>query len=483
MYLGIDVGTSSVKAVLIDDGQKVYASETAPLEVSRPHPGWSEQHPSVWWQATEAVFNKLVTHHAGLMSAVRGIGLSGQMHGATLLDEADRVLRPAILWNDGRSDKEAAELSAAAERITGNIAMPGFTAPKLLWVKRNEPDVFARVKTVLLPKDYVRLHLTGDKASDMSDSAGTLWLETAKRAWSDEMLKLTDLDRSAMPRLYEGSAVTGTMRQRLAARWGMRTDVAVAGGGGDNAASGCGVGAVAAGTGFISIGTSGVIFVTADHYRANPEGAVHAFCHAVPGTWHQMGVSLSAAGSLDWLARVLLLRAGDLVDELGEFPGAPSPIRFLPYLSGERTPHNDVSIRGAFVGLDQSHGRRDLTQAVLEGVAFAFKDCFDVLTMPLNEPKRLIAVGGGSRSNYWLAVIATVLDLPIAVPVGGDFGAAFGAARLGLIAATGADPFEVCTPPDIHETIQPIAALSGAYADAYARYRDLYPAIKEALPS
>ena len=361
--------------------------------------------------------------------------------------------------------------------------MPGFTAPKLLWVKRNEPEVFAKVKTVLLPKDYVRLHLTGDKASDMSDSAGTLWLETAKRAWSDEMLKLTDLDRSAMPRLYEGSEVTGTMRQRLAARWGMRTDVVVAGGGGDNAASGCGVGAVAAGTGFISIGTSGVIFVTADHYRANPEGAVHAFCHAVPGTWHQMGVSLSAAGSLDWLARVLSLRAGDLVGELGEFPSAPSAIRFLPYLSGERTPHNDVAVRGAFVGLDQSHGRRDLTQAVLEGVAFAFKDCFDVLTMPLNEPKRLIAVGGGSRSRYWLAVIATVLDLPIAVPVGGDFGAAFGAARLGLVAATGADPFAVCTPPRIDETIDPIAALSEAYADAHAAYRDLYPAIKEALPS
>ncbi len=459
------------------------ATETARLEVSRPHPGWSEQHPSLWWECTEALLDNLATNHSGPMNAVRGIGLSGQMHGATLLDEADNVLRPAILWNDGRSDKEAAELSEASQRVTGNIAMPGFTAPKLLWVERNEPEVFAKVRTVLLPKDYVRLRLTGDKASDMSDSAGTLWLETAKRTWSDEMLALTDLDRSAMPRLYEGSEVTGTVRQDLAARWGMRTDVVVAAGGGDNAASGCGVGAVAAGTGFISIGTSGVIFVTADHYRANPEGAVHAFCHAVPGTWHQMGVSLSAAGSLDWLARVLSLRASDLVGELGEHPSAPSTLRFLPYLSGERTPYNDVTVRGAFVGLDQSHGRRDLTQAVLEGVAFAFKDCFDVLTMPLKEPKQLIAVGGGSRSNYWLAVIATVLDLPIAVPVGGDFGAAFGAARLGLIAATGTDPFAVCTPPQIHETIEPIAALRQAYRDAHAMYRDLYPAIKEALPS
>ena len=294
--------------------------------------------------------------------------------------------------------------------------MPGFTAPKLVWVQRHEPEVFAKLKTVLLPKDYVRLKLTGEKASDMSDSAGTLWLETAKRDWSDEMLALTDLDRSFMPKLYEGSAVTGTLRPELASRWGMTAKVVVAGGGGDNAASGCGVGAVAPGTGFISIGTSGVIFVTADRYRGNPAGAVHAFCHAVPGTWHQMGVSLSAAGSLDWLAHVLNASAGDLVGDLGESPSGPSSLLFLPYLSGERTPHNDVAVRGAFAGLDQSHGRRDLTQAVLEGVAFAFKDCFDVLTMPLGLPRRLIAVGGGSRSRYWLQVIATVLDIPIAPP-------------------------------------------------------------------
>ncbi len=482
MYLGIDVGTSSVKAILIDEDQTIFASESAPLEVSRPHTGWSEQHPSLWWQACEAVLNKLVTHHSGLIGAVKGIGLSGQMHGATLLDGADKVLRPAILWNDGRSGKEAAELNDASQRITGNLAMPGFTAPKLLWVKRNEPEVFAKVKTVLLPKDYVRLHLTGDKASDMSDSAGTLWLETEARDWSDEMLGLTDLDRGAMPRLFEGSEATGKLRARLAARWGMSADVVVAGGGGDNAASGCGVGAVAPGTGFISIGTSGVIFVTADRYRANPAGAVHAFCHAVPGTWHQMGVALSAAGSLDWLSRALLLPPDELIEELGNDPKGPSAIQFLPYLSGERTPHNDVDIRGAFVGLDQSHGRRDLTQAVLEGVAFAFKDCFDVLTAPLNPPKRLIAVGGGSQSRYWLSVIATVLGLPIAVPAAGDFGAAFGAARLGLAAATDGDPFTICSPPEIRETIEPIAALSDAYASAQGVYRDLYPALKEALP-
>jgi xylulokinase len=482
MYLGIDIGTSSLKAVLIDDAQRIVGSRTVSLEVARPHPGWSEQDPESWWQACEAVMDGLVADHRAEIAAVRGIGLSGQMHGATLLDEADRVLRPCILWNDGRSAAEAAEISAVSERVTGNIAMPGFTAPKLMWVKRHEPEVFARVRTVLLPKDYVRLRLTGDKASDMSDSAGTLWLETAKRAWSDEMLALTDMDRAQMPRLYEGSAATGTLRSELAGRWGMSGSVVVAGGGGDNAASACGVGAVAAGTGFISIGTSGVIFVTADRYRGNPAGAVHAFCHAVPGTWHQMGVSLSSAGSLDWLANILGASAGDLVDALGDRPTGPSSIVFLPYLSGERTPHNDVAIRGAFVGLDQADGRRELTQAVLEGVAFAFKDCFDVLTMPLNEPRRLIAVGGGSRSRYWLAVIATVLGLPIAVPEDGDFGAAFGAARLGLIAAENADPFAVCAPPAIRETIEPIGELAEAYGAAHATYCDLYPAIKEAMP-
>ncbi|WP_421724206.1 xylulokinase [Bauldia sp.] len=482
MYLGLDIGTSSVKAVLINADQRIVASETTGLEVSRPHPGWSEQDPDSWWVACQAVLDGLASSHPTELAATKGIGLSGHMHGATLLDETDAVLRPCILWNDGRSSEEAAEISDVAERVTGNIAMPGFTAPKLMWVKRHEPDVFARTKTVLLPKDYVRLKLSGDKASEMSDSAGTLWLDTAARAWSDEMLALTDMNESQMPTLFEGSAATGTLLPELTSRWGMTGPVAIAGGGGDNAASACGVGAVAAGTGFISIGTSGVIFVTADRYRANPAGAVHAFCHAVPGTWHQMGVALSSAGSLDWLAGILEASPGDLVDALGPTPTGPSSVLFLPYLSGERTPHNDVAIRGAFVGLDQADDRKVLTQAVVEGVAFAFKDCFDVLTMPLNEPRQLLAVGGGSRSRYWLSVIATVLGVPIAVPEDGDFGAAFGAARLGLVAAEDADPFEVCAPPAIREVVEPIPALTDAYAAAHAAYCDLYPAIKEVMP-
>lgn len=480
MYLGIDVGTSSVKAVLVSPDQEIVATASAHLKVERPHPGWSEQDPESWWRGCEAVLDELGAGNARKIAAVKGIGLSGQMHGATLLDAADKPLRPCILWNDGRSDPEASDLTAASEQITGNIAMPGFTAPKLLWVSRHEPEIFAKVKTVLLPKDYIRLKLTGDKASDMSDSAGTLWLETRKRDWSDKMLELTGLDRSHMPKLFEGTEVTGTLRATLAERWGFSPTTVVAGGGGDNAASGCGVGTVAPGTGFISIGTSGVVFVSADRYRANPDGAVHAFCHAVPGTWHQMGVALSAAGSLEWIAEILGGDPGNLVSGLGAAPAGPGSVRFLPYLSGERTPHNDVAVRAAFTGLDRAHGRGDLVQAVLEGVAFSFKDCLDVLTMPLANPRRLLAVGGGSRSRYWLSLIATVIDLPIAVPADGDFGAAFGAARLGLIAAEQADPIAVCTPPPIRETIEPDGALIDDYADAYREFRSLYPPIKRA---
>lgn len=483
MYLGIDIGTSSLKAVLMDADQHILGSRSEGLEVQRPHPGWSEQDPESWWTACLAALDGLAADFPKEMAAVRGIGLSGHMHGATLLGASDEVLRPCILWNDGRSAEEAREISGPSERITGNIAMPGFTAPKLIWVKRHEPEVFAQVKTVLLPKDYVRLRLTGDKASEMSDSAGTLWLATGERAWSDEMLALTGLDRSAMPTLFEGSQATGALRPELAARWGMTGRVVLAGGGGDNAASACGVGAVAPGTGFLSLGTSGVVFVTADQYRANPEGAVHTFCHAVPGTWHQMGVALSAAGSLEWLAQVMREDPGKLVAPLGDAPTGPSAVTFLPYLSGERTPHNDVAIRGAFVGLDTATGRADMTQAVLEGVAFSFRDCLDVLTMPLAPSKQLLAVGGGSRSRYWLKVIATVLNQPIAVPEDGDFGAAFGAARLGLCAAEDADPFVVCAPPAIREVIEPLADLVEPYAVAHAAYSRLYPALKEAMRS
>lgn len=482
MYLGIDLGTSGVKALLLDAGQRVVASASAPLEVSRPHDGWAEQNPADWIEATEAAVSALKSAHPAAFAAVRGIGLSGQMHGATLIDAAGAVLRPAILWNDTRSHAEAATLDADPRfrTVTGNIVFPGFTAPKLAWVRANEPAVFARVAKVLLPKDYLRLWLTGEYVSEMSDAAGTAWLDVGGRAWSPELLAATGLDLGHMPALVEGTEVSGMLRGSVAARWGMGGGVTVAGGAGDNAASACGMGAVRAGQAFVSLGTSGVLFAANDAYRPNPASAVHTFCHALPGAWHQMGVILSATDSLNWLSGVTGRTAAELTAELGEDLRPPSGVTFLPYLSGERTPHNDAAIRGAFAGLAHLSDRAALAQAVLEGVAFAFRDSLEALREAGTGLARVTAIGGGSRARYWLKAIATALEIPVGLPAEGDFGAAFGAARLGLIAAGRADPHVICTPPETAETIEPDAALAPAYRDAYRRYRALYPAIKGA---
>jgi xylulokinase len=484
MYLGIDIGTSSVKAILIDAEQRIVGSHSVPLEVSRPHPGWSEQDPNSWIAATETAIDALAKAHPAEVRKVRGIGLSGHMHGATLVDHADRALRPCILWNDGRSAEEAAELDADPRfrTITGNIVFPGFTAPKLVWVHRHEPKIFGDVAKVLLPKDFVRLWLSGNCASDMSDSAGTSWLDVAKREWSDELLAATHLHRDQMPSLHEGTEATGRLRSVLATRWGMEAPV-IAGGAGDNAASACGVGTVKPGSAFVSLGTSGVLFVSNEKFRPNAESAVHAFCHALPDTWHQMGVILSAAASLEWVADLLGTKAGDLADEVGRTQPGEEPLFFLPYLSGERTPHNDAGARGAFVGLSHETDRTALTHAVMEGVAFAFADCLEALKAAGTSVERATAVGGGSRSRAWLQIIADVLNMPIDVPAEGDFGGAFGAARLGLIAAENADPIAVCRPPEIRHTLTPEAAAVEAYRTRFARYRALYPAIKEALAS
>jgi xylulokinase len=482
MYLGLDIGTSSVKAILIDDDQAVVASRTKSLEVSRPWPGWSEQDPESWWTACGDVLDALARSHAAAVGAVRGIGLSGHMHGATLLDSTDRPLRPCILWNDVRSAEEAAELdrNPSFRKITGNIVFPGFTAPKLVWVAKHEPEIFAKVAIVLLPKDYVRLKLTGDRASEMSDSAGTSWLDVGRRDWSDELLAATRLTRKQMPRLYEGSAPTGRLRADLAKRWGMANDPVVAGGGGDNAATACGLGVVRPGTAFVSLGTSGVLFVSNARFSPDPETAVHAFCHAVPHTWHQMGVILSAAGALEWLAELFGTNAAEITRPLDDREGGPGDVIFLPYLGGERTPHNDAAVRGSFVGLNYSTDRTALARAVLEGVAFAFADNLAALREAGATVTRALASGGGSRSRAWLAIIANALNIAIDVPEEGDFGAGLGAARLGMIAATGADPFAVCAPPKIRETIEPDKNIMPAYASAYATYKKLYPAIKEA---
>lgn len=483
MYLGLDLGTSGVKALLIDPDQRVVASATGDLDVSRPRPGWSEQAPADWIAATETAVGELQRSHGRELAAVRGIGLSGQMHGATVLGEDDLPLRPCILWNDTRSHEQAAELDADPRfrRITGNVVFPGFTAPKIAWMRDNEPDLFARLRKVLLPKDYLRLWLSGGHFSEMSDAAGTSWLDVENRSWSGDLLAATSLSEENMPALVEGTQPTGLLRPDLARQWGMAEGVAIAGGAGDNAASACGMGAVRPGQAFVSLGTSGVLFAANDSYLPNPESAVHTFCHALPGAWHQMGVILSATDSLNWLSGVTGRSAGELTGELGDDLKAPGSVTFLPYLSGERTPHNDAAIRGAFAGLGHESDRVSLTRAVLEGVAFALRDNLEALKDAGTRLQRVTAIGGGSRSRYWLKAIATALGLPVDIPADGDFGAAFGAARLGLITAEGADPLAVCTAPATAATVEPDTALAGAFEEAYQRYRALYPAIRGAM--
>lgn len=483
-YLGIDIGTSGVKAILIDRAGRALGEASArSVEPVRPHPGWSEQNPADWWSATLEAIDKLKQNHAAALAAVRGIGLSGHMHGAVLLGENDRVLRPSILWNDGRSAAECAEMEAALpslRELAGNIAMPGFTAPKIAWVRKHEPEIYRQIVKVVLPKAYVRLLLTGEHVEEMSDASGTLWLDVGKRDWSDELLAVTGLNRSHMPRLVEGSAVSGMLKADLRSRWGMSGEVVVAGGAGDNAAAACGIGAIRPGEGFVSLGTSGVLFVSNDRFRPNTAGAVHAFCHAIPDTWHQMGVILSATDSLNWLAKITGQSPGALAGAAEAGFSGPGEAIFLPYLSGERTPHNNAGARGSFVGLSHSTDPALLAQAVMEGVAFAFRDCQRVLGAAGTTFGRLLAVGGGSKSDLWLKLIATNLDTEIAVPEDGDFGGALGVARLGLCAAEGVAPAEIMSMPSIKRVVQPDASLRDAYTTQYERYRALYPAIEEA---
>ncbi|MBB6261918.1 xylulokinase [Paenochrobactrum gallinarii] len=481
MYLGLDMGTSAIKALLMREDQSVIASATAELSISRPKAGWSEQNPQDWCEAVVAALAVLKKTHARDLSMVQGIGLSGQMHGAVLLGSGDEVLRPAILWNDTRTYIQAARLDADTQfrKLTGNIVFPGFTAPKLVWVKENEPEIFARVRKVLLPKDYLRLWLSGEYISDMSDASGTSWLNTAERRWSPELLDKTEMRVEQMPDLVEGTDQAGRLRSEIAELLGLPSGIIIAGGGGDNAVSACGVGTVSANRTFISLGTSGVLFTANDTYRPNADSAVHSFCHVLPDTWHQMGVILSAADSLNWFAKINEKKAADLTAELGNALKTPGLVRFLPYLAGERTPHNDALVRGSFVGLAHGNSRADLTQAILEGVAFAFRDNFEALLAAGTRIESAIAIGGGSRSQYWLTSIATILNIPVEVPKDGDYGAAFGAARLGMIATHKLNPVAVCTPPAIGHIIEPVKNLRAAYEDAYHNYRSIYPALKQ----
>ncbi len=479
MFLGIDIGTSGVKAVLVDEDQVIADQATVPLTVNRPKPLWSEQNPADWWNATCKAVTALDPHKR---SGVQAIGLSGQMHGATCIDENDQVVRPAILWNDGRSGEQCHDLMRdlpSLSDITGNLAMPGFTAPKLVWMRLNEPDLFESTQKILLPKDYVRLLMTGTYASDMSDSAGTLWMNVAKRDWSDDVLSLTGLNRSHMPELFEGSEATGNLLPDIATLWGV-PQVAVAGGGGDNAAGAVGCGTVSHGDGFLSLGTSGVIFLADNYYRPNPKSAVHTFCHALPDLWHQMSVILSAASAVDFVAKIAgFAQPADIYAAAEEMNQPGDSVFFLPYLSGERTPHNNPQAKGAFFGLTHEDNKNTLAQAALEGVAFALADGLDALKSAGADIKALSVIGGGARSNYWGKILASAFGIPLHYRSGAAVGPAFGAARLARLCVSEASVADVCRPPDIRLTIEPDRQMQDIYAARRPLFQKLYANTKE----
>ncbi|WP_299142768.1 xylulokinase [uncultured Tateyamaria sp.] len=482
MYLGLDVGTSGVKALLVDADGRTVASADATYDVTNPAPGWSEQDPADWTGGVTQALAQLRSAHGSAFAAIKGLSLSGHMHGAVLVDAEGAVLRPCILWNDTRSHAEAAEMDAAeaARDLSGNIVFPGFTAPKLAWVARHEPEVFAKVARVMLPKDYVVWWLTGRYATEMSDAAGTAWLDVGKRDWSDTLLSLGGMTRAQMPDLLEGIDVVGPV-QSARADLGLPKDALVVAGGADNAVAACGVGALGEGDGFVSLGTSGVVLAGRDRYAPMAADAVHTFCHAVPGRWYQMGVVLAATDSMNWLARITGQSAGALSDALGTKVQAPGAAKFYPYLSGERTPHNDAQVRGGLTGIDIASTPQDLTRAVMTGVSFALRDSLEALRGTGAQLDSALAIGGGTRSPYWTQLLATVLNLPLERPDEGAFGAALGAARIAICGVTGAAPAQVMSKPPITDVIQPDAAHVAAYDDAYAAFAAAYPTLK-AMP-
>jgi xylulokinase len=470
--VGIDVGTSAVKGLAIDADGTVLASAEAGYPLSTPRVGWAEQDPRDWWEAAESVIGRL----RASTGRPAGIGLSGQMHGLVALDSQDRPLRPAILWNDQRTAVECAEIEATIglERLialTGNRALPGFTAPKLLWLRRHEPDVYGALARVALPKDYVRLRLCGAHATDVSDASGTLLLDVAARRWSGEVLSALELDPGLLPAVLESPAVAGVTAD----------GIAVAAGAGDQAAGALGVGVDGPGPLSVALGTSGVVFAALAQFAADPDARLHAFCHAVPNAWHLMGVMLSAAGSLRWLRDVTAPGIGydELLAEAAAWPAGTEGLLFAPYLAGERTPYADPDARGAFVGLGLRHDRGALVRAVLEGVAFALRDSLDLLVELGCEPLVGRVCGGGARSDLWLEIVASVFELPLE-RVAVDEGAAFGAAILGGVAAG--------VWPDVHAGVaatvrpgrrfEPVGAWSDLYRGERERFRALYPALR-----
>ncbi len=481
--VGVDSSTTATKAVVVDRAGDVVSVGVDEYGYDTPHPGWSQQQPDLWWQATQRAVRSALAAAGVRGDEVGAVGLTGQMHGSVLLDSAGVPVRAALLWNDQRTAAQCDEIrrrvgSDRLVRLTGNDALTGFTAPKLLWVREHEPEVWARVAHVLLPKDYVRYSLTGALATDVADGSGTLLLDVPARRWSAEVLADLDLDPVLLPALHEGPDVTGTVTEAAAAATGLAPGTPVVAGGGDQAATAVGVGAVTPQVGALSLGTSGVVFVPTDAPAVQPQGRVHAFCHAVPGTWHVMGVMLSAAGSLRWYRDTLAPGQpfDALVAEAASVPPGADGLRFLPYLTGERTPHADPDARGAFVGLTVRHTRAHLTRAVLEGVAFGLRDGLELMLaagVPL--PHELRVSGGGSKSPLWRQVVADALGVPL-VATGTAEGAAYGAAVLATVAA-GWYPQVAQASADLVRVGQRTDPGEADYGAAYATYRDLYPAL------
>ncbi|UYH51198.1 xylulokinase [Candidatus Kirkpatrickella diaphorinae] len=482
MYIGIDAGTSGIKLLLLDHDQRVIASRTEKLEAQSPHRGWSEQDPEAWWQALCRILDDLKRERPEDLKKVRGLGLSGQQHGAVLLDASNQVLRPCILWNDTRAQAECEifeERFPEARLVTGNRAAAGFTAPKLIWVRNHEPDVFRQVRKVLLPKAWLRFKLCGEMFEDLSDASGTLWLDVRHRKWSPEALAACGLSLDAMPRLVEGSDPTCCLKTSLVTRWGMRDAVMLAGGAGDNAAAAIGLGAIQNGDSFISLGTSGVIWRTTRDFRPETSRGLHAFCHAIPDRWHQMGVTLSAASSLRWWAEVTGLSEAQLLDEVPRRITRPARPIFLPYLSGERTPHSDDLIRGSFLGVDRAVKRAEMTQSVLEGVAFSLRDAACGLGIEKGEVTRAMVVGGGSKSHIWVSIIASVMNMTLSCLKDGDYGGAFGAARLARLAVGDGGITDICTKPDVAHQYVSDPALRQLYDEKFALYQQSYPLLRK----
>jgi xylulokinase len=481
--IGIDIGTSAVKTVLVDWDERaagqVVAQASVGLTIDRPRPGWFEQDPEAWWRAVDRAVAALSADAPAAFADVAAIGLSGQMHAHVVLDVDGAAIRPAMLWNDGRAVAECAELHAAVPdlaEIAGIIAMPGFTAPKLMWLRRHEPAAFARIAHVVAAKDHVRRRMTGTFATDMSDAAAMLLLDEARRDWSAPILAAVGIDGGQLPRLHEGRAATGTLTAEVARRWGLGPDVLVAAGAGDSAAGAIGVGAVEEGDSFISLGTSAQIFVTRDRYAPKPATLIHAFAHALPGRWFEQAALLNGAAALDWMAGLAGTDVGALIAAVEANFAGPSRVMFLPYLAGERTPLNDPEARGVFAHLEYADGVNDLAQAVMEGIAFSLIG--GQLAFGDGARGAIPMIGGGARSRFFVRLIASALGRPIERVAASEAGPAFGAARLARLALTGEAVAVVCRRPAIIETIDPEPDLAARYAERFSTFRALYASIR-----